>query len=58
MHPITHEKYEEAVGFGLTTWGREGDEKDHAHVLNSSIWGFLSLCLTGEAQTIFKQAGT
>ena len=55
---ITQEKFEGAVGFGLTTWGRGGGEEDHFYALNSAIWGFLSLCLTGEAQTIPKQAET
>ena len=56
--PITQEKYEEAVGLGLTTWDRDSTEKDHLYALNNAIWGFLSNCVAGEAQTIFKKAGT
>ena len=28
--PITQTKFEEAVGYGLTVWGRDGDEKEHS----------------------------
>ena len=56
--PITQARFEEAVGYGLTVWGREGGEKDHSYSLSNAVWGFLSLRLAGEAQTIFKQAGT
>ena len=47
-----------AVGFGFTTWGREGGETNHASGLNGAIWGFLSDCVSGEAQAMFKQADT
>ena len=56
--PITQEKYEQAVGFGPTTWDRGSHEVDHLRALNCAIRGFLSNCISGEAQTIFKKAGT
>lgn len=56
--PITQEKYEGTVGLGLSTWDRDGNETDHWYALNSAIWGFLSNCVSGKAQTIFKKADT
>jgi hypothetical protein len=54
--PISQKLYEQAVGEGLTTWDRDGNAVDHAPTLNSAIWGFLSNCLSGEAQTMFKKS--
>ena len=54
--PITQTRYEEPVGYGLCTYDRDGVETDHSYTLNSLIWGFLSNCVSGEAQTIFKNA--
>jgi len=51
--PISELLYAQAVGEGLTTWDREGTPTDHASTLNSAFWGFLSNCLSGEAQTFF-----
>ena len=56
--PVTEQRYQAAVGMQLTTWSRDGDETNHADALNGAVWGFLSLCVSGEAQTIFKQAET
>ena len=55
-NPITQERYELAVGDGLTTYDRDGLPTDHSYALNSAVWGFMSNCLSGEAQTIFKKA--
>ena len=54
--PVTPVRLAGAVGLGLTTWNRDGDETDHTSGLDGAVWGFLSNCVTGEAQTIFKQA--
>ena len=53
--PISQGLYEQAVGDGLTTRDREGTATDHSSTLNRAIRGFLSNCLSGEAQTIFKR---
>ena len=54
--PISQERYLSTVGLQLTTWNRDGEETNHAPALDGAVWGFLSLCVSGEAQTIFKQA--
>ncbi len=45
---ITENDLEEAVGDAMTLEQRE--------TLNSQVWGFLSNCLSGEAETMFKRA--
>ena len=54
--PITQEQCEMAVGTGFTSYDGDGYPTDHSYALNSAIWGFLSNCLSGEAQTFFKKA--
>ena len=56
--PISQEHLERVVGSQLTTWDNNGNEKNHAYALNGAVWGFLSNCLSGEVQTIFKKADT
>ena len=56
--PITQELFEKVVGEQLTTWDNNGAEHNHAYALNGAVWGFLSNCLSGEAQTFFKKADT
>ena len=47
-----------AVGKGLTVYRHDGSGDNMLDVLNSGVWGFLSNCLSGEAETMFKQAKT
>jgi hypothetical protein len=54
--PIEQALYEQAVGEGLTSWDRDGNASEHSQTLNSALWGFLSACVSGEAQTFFKKA--
>ena len=46
-----------AVGDQLTSYNRDGTAKCRLLVLNSAIWGFVSDCLSGEAETIIRQGG-
>ena len=52
---ITPGKLREAVGQGLCTVDRDGTH-DQTDALSSALWGFLSNCITGEAEVMFKQA--
>ena len=52
---ITPAKLREAVGRGLCTIDRDGTH-DQTDALSSALWGFLSNCITGEAEVMFKQA--
>ena len=36
---------------------RDGISRDYMQELNCAMWGFLSNAVSGEAETIFKQAG-
>ena len=54
--PIGQAIFRQAVGEGLTSWDRDGSPTDHAMTFNSAVWGFLSNCVSGEAQTFFKKA--
>ncbi len=47
---ITEGLLKEAVGQGM--------ELEQCETLNSAVWGFLSNCLAGEAETIFKGANS
>ena len=47
-----------AIGDGLTVTDNHGFETDYTQQLDSAIWGFLSNCISGEADTMFKQAET
>ena len=55
---ITDDLLAEAVGDGLTEWDRDGTIKNYTQELNCALWGFLSNCLSGEVETIFRQGGT
>ena len=55
---ITDDLLAEAVGDGLTEWDRDGTAKNYTQELNCALWGFLSNCLSGEAEIIFRQGGT
>ena len=48
MEVVTQQLFEEVAGHALDTRQREA--------LNAAIWGFLSNCISGEAETIFKRA--
>ena len=52
---ITPARLREAAGRGLCTVDRDGPH-DHTDALNSAVWGFLSNCIAGEAEVMFKQA--
>ncbi len=54
--PIGQGLFRQAVGEGFSSWDREGAATDHAMTFNSAVWGFLSNCVSGEAQTFFKKA--
>ena len=56
--PISDERLDEAVGDGLTKFERDGTSTNHLNSLDCAIWGFLSNAVSGEAETILKQAGT
>ena len=45
---VTEEMLEEAVGAAMDAEQRE--------TLNSALWGFISNCVSGEAETMFKRA--
>ena len=53
---ITSERLHQAVGRGLEICDRDGNMVNHVEVLNSSVWGFLANCVSGEAEVMFKQA--
>ena len=48
MDVVTEDLLEGAVGHAI--------KLEHREVMNSEIWGFLSNCVSGEAETIFKRA--
>ena len=54
--PITPERLAAVIGLRLTTWDRDNNETNHTQALDGAVRGFLSSCVSGEAQTIFKQA--
>ena len=49
MDVVTEQLLELATGHAL--------KNEHRETLNGAVWGFLSNCVTGEAETIFKRAG-
>ena len=53
---ITSERLHQAIGRGLEVCDRDGNVVNHVELLNSSIWGFLANCVSGEAEIMFKQA--
>ena len=53
---ITSDRLRQAVGRGLETCDRDGNVTDHVETLNSSVWGFLANCVSGEAEVMFRQA--
>ncbi len=55
---IEEAKLHEAVQDQLTVYRHDGSAEDMLEVLNGGVWGFLSNCLSGEAETMFKQAKT
>ncbi len=55
---IEEAKLHEAVQGQLTIHRHDGSAEDMLEVLNGGVWGFLSNCLSGEAETMFKQAKT
>ena len=50
MDVVTDELLEDAVGPAMTLEQRE--------LINAALWGFLSNCVSGEAETMFKRAET
>ena len=50
MDVITTELFERAVGDRIDDYQREN--------INAAIWGFLSNCVSAEAETMFKRAET
>ena len=50
LHTVTPERFLEAVGDKLT--------EDQVLTTNAALWGFLSACLSGTAETIFKNGET
>ena len=57
MGVITDKLLAAAIGGGLTDWDRDGTLRNYTQELNCAIWGFLSNCFSGEAETIFRQGG-
>ena len=53
---ITPERLQHAVGSGLCVYDRDGSATDHTKSLDSAVWGFLSNCISAEAEVMFKQA--
>ena len=53
---ITPERLQRAVGNGLCVYNRDGNVIDHTKSLDSAVWGFLSNCISVEAEVMFKQA--
>ena len=56
--PISDNRLAQAVGAGLTTFDRDGVATNHLEAFNFMILVFLSNAVSGEAETISKQAGT
>ena len=56
--PIGQALCERVVGDGLTSWDRDGNPSEHSSTLNIAMLGFISNCVSGEAQTFFKKADT